>query len=75
MDFTKFSDENFDLKDWINAAFVSQKETNQNQEVDFNILKNLKLNIQLIRFEINKAIRGNTRHQTSSFHSGKKNRH
>lgn len=39
MDFTKFSDENFDLKDWINAAFVSQKETNQNQEVDFNIFK------------------------------------
>ena len=33
MDFTKFSDENFDLKDWINGAFVSQKETNQNQEV------------------------------------------
>ena len=33
MDFTKFSDENFDLKDWINGAFVSQKESNQNQEV------------------------------------------
>ncbi len=35
MDFTKFSDENFDLKDWINNAFVSQKESNQNQEVFF----------------------------------------
>jgi hypothetical protein len=33
MDFTKFSDDNFDLKEWINSAFVSQKETNQNQEV------------------------------------------
>jgi len=39
MDFTKFSDENFDLKDWINAAFVSQKETNQNQEVKHHFLK------------------------------------
>jgi hypothetical protein len=34
MDFTKFSDENFDLKDWINGAFTSQKETNQNLEVE-----------------------------------------
>ena len=33
MDFTKFSDENFDLKNWINAVFVTQKDTNQNVEV------------------------------------------
>lgn len=33
MDFTKFSDDNFDLKTWINGAFVAQKETNQNAEV------------------------------------------
>ena len=35
MDFTKFSDENFDLKNWINAVFVTQKDTNQNVEVRF----------------------------------------
>jgi hypothetical protein len=33
MDFTKFSDEDFDLKNWINAVFVTQKDTNQNVEV------------------------------------------
>ena len=40
MDFTKFSDDNFDLKTWINGTFVAQKETNQNAEVKnvFNIL-------------------------------------
>lgn len=32
MDFTRFSDENFDLKDWINGAFKTQKDTNQNLE-------------------------------------------
>ena len=34
MNFTKFSDKNFDLKNWINGAFVSQKDTNQNAEVN-----------------------------------------
>ena len=34
MDFSKFSDDNFDLKDWINGAFKTQKDTNQqNTEV------------------------------------------
>ena len=33
MDFTKFSDEDFDLKNWINGTFVAQKDTNQNAEV------------------------------------------
>lgn len=33
MDFTKFSDDNFDLKEWINGAFQSQKDSNQNTEV------------------------------------------
>jgi len=33
MDFTKFSDDNFDLKNWINAVFVTQKDTHQNAEV------------------------------------------
>ncbi len=32
MDFSRFSDDNFDLKTWINAAFKTQKDTNQNQE-------------------------------------------
>lgn len=33
MDLTKFSEENFDLKKWINGTFVAQKDTNQNAEV------------------------------------------
>lgn len=33
MDFSKFSDDNFDMKDWINGAFKTQKESNQNAEV------------------------------------------
>lgn len=38
MDFSKFSDENFDIKDWINGAFKAQKETSQNTEVLFQVL-------------------------------------
>ena len=38
MDFTKFSEENFDLKKWINGTFVAQKETNQNAEVESSSL-------------------------------------
>ena len=33
MDFSKFSDENFDLKKWINGSFSAQKDTSQNLEV------------------------------------------
>jgi hypothetical protein len=40
MDFTKFSDENFDLKDWINAVFDSQKDANQNLEVGTFVERN-----------------------------------
>ncbi len=41
MNFTKFSDENFDLKNWINAVFVTQKDTNQNAEVNTIISNNI----------------------------------
>ena len=27
-DFTKFSDDNFDVKDWVNTALQAQKDTN-----------------------------------------------
>lgn len=33
MDFTKFSDDDFDLKDWINTALQSQIDNNQSIEV------------------------------------------
>jgi hypothetical protein len=36
MDFTKFSDDNFDLKEWINGALQSHKDSNQNTEVDLS---------------------------------------
>ena len=35
MDFSKFSSDDFDMKDWINASFRAQKETSQNPEVKF----------------------------------------
>ncbi len=41
MDFTKFSEENFDLKDWINAVFDSQKDANQNLEVQTLVINQL----------------------------------
>lgn len=44
MDFTKFSDDNFDLKTWINGASAAQKETNQNAEVTIKKLKAFNLN-------------------------------
>lgn len=33
MDFTKFSDDNFDLKEWINFAFQTQKDSDHSTEV------------------------------------------
>ncbi len=35
MDFSKFSDEDFDIKEWINSTFTAQKDTNQNAEVNY----------------------------------------
>ena len=43
MDFTKFSDDNFDLKNWINAVFVTQKDTHQNAEVINSLFFYIKL--------------------------------
>jgi hypothetical protein len=53
MDFTKFSDDNFDLKSWINSAFVSQKDTNQNQE---QFVATLITKLQVFIQEINNTI-------------------
>lgn len=53
MDFTKFSDENFDLKDWINGAFVSQRDTNQNTE---QFAATLVTKLQVFIQEINNSI-------------------
>jgi hypothetical protein len=53
MDFTKFSDDNFDLKSWINAAFVSQKDTNQNQD---QFVATLITKLQVFIQEINNTI-------------------
>lgn len=53
MDFKKFSDDNFDLKSWINTAFVSQKETNQNVD---QFVATLITKLQVFIQEINNTI-------------------
>ncbi|CAF0719641.1 unnamed protein product [Brachionus calyciflorus] len=60
MDFTKFSDENFDLKDWINNAFQSQIDPNQNTE---QFVATLVTKLQVFIQEINNSI-DETSHQT-----------
>ncbi len=53
MDFTKFSDENFDLKNWINAVFITQKDTNQNAEVNISNFSYINKFIYIILIFIN----------------------
>lgn len=66
MDFTKFSDENFDLKNWINSVFVTQKDTNQNVEVFFQIY--FEIIGQIIGMFFIKAICSYLSHQITSLH-------
>jgi hypothetical protein len=68
MDFTKFSDQNFDLKHWINNVFISQKDSNQNAEVILSI------NIFVLNFYLNqnKAIRSHFSYEITGFYSRNK---
>ncbi len=56
MDFTKFSDDDFDLKSWINAAFVSQKDTQQNlDQFVATLITKLQVYIQEINYTIDET--------------------
>jgi hypothetical protein len=70
MDFSKFSDADFDLKDWINGAFRAQKETNQNAEVNlFFLIFSYICHITSFDRLLFQAIFSDTRHQASSLHT------
>ncbi|RNA00345.1 conserved oligomeric Golgi complex subunit 7-like, partial [Brachionus plicatilis] len=60
MDFSKFSDDDFDLKDWINNALRSQVDTNQSKE---QFVGTLVTKLQVLIQEINNSI-DETSHQT-----------
>lgn len=53
MDFTKFSDDNFDVKDWVNTALQAQKDTNITVD---NHATNLVTKLQLFIQEVSKSL-------------------
>ncbi|XP_065068416.1 conserved oligomeric Golgi complex subunit 7-like [Rhopilema esculentum] len=53
MDFQKFSDENFDVKDWLNSALRAHKDAGQNVDVHAS---NLVMKLQLFIQEVNKSL-------------------
>ena len=52
MDFSKFSDDNFDVKDWINGVFQSQKDEQQMEAYTATLVTKLQRYIQ----EVNKSL-------------------
>jgi len=53
MDFSKFSDDNFDVKDWVNHALQPPKDTNVSVE---NYASNLVMKLQLFIQEVSKSL-------------------
>jgi len=53
MDFSKFSDDNFEVKDWINNALRVQKDSNVSLETQTS---NLVMKLQLFIQEVNKSL-------------------
>jgi hypothetical protein len=53
MDFTKFSDPNFDVKEWVNAALRAPKDQNTPLDVHASTLV---MKLQLFIQEVNKSL-------------------
>ena len=58
MDFSKFLDDDFDVKDWVNGAFKMQKDVPGKADAH---AATLVMKLQLFIQEVNNAIEGNQR--------------
>lgn len=56
MDFSKFLDDDFDVKDWVNGAFKMQKDVPGKADAH---AATLVMKLQLFIQEVNNAIEGN----------------
>lgn len=58
MDFSKFLDDDFDVKDWVNGAFKMQKDAPGKADAH---AATLVMKLQVFIQEVNNAIEGNQR--------------
>ena len=62
MDFSKFSDDNFDVKEWINNVFKSQSDEQQSEAYTATLVTKLQRYIQ----EVNKSLEDVSQHAVSN---------